>query len=576
MRRRPGALSASPESSATPEAWARRWRTVAPSGPAASSRSTRWRDTATRVAAAVSSLVTDAQGKERRVSPCVSRVPAASVTTTACGKSGRASWSKAVMVSRVPPGRRAASCPPAGTTGRRVLVVPPAGTTGTEGLAVERRRGPTCGGPPTGSGRGGSARCGGPGLGAEDEPALRAPVDGDGRPVGDLAAEHELGELVADLALHQAAQRAGAVRGVVALEGEPLRRGRGDLELDPALGEPVAQPVDLQLDDGAELVEAERVEDDDVVEPVEELRLERLAHRAHHGLVLGLLGHRLVDEELRAEVRGEDDDDVAEVHGAPLAVGEPAVVEQLEEDVEDLGVGLLHLVEQDDGVGPAAHRLGELAALLVADVARRGTDEPRDRVLLGVLAHVDAHDGALVVEEEVRQGLGQLGLADAGGPEEEEGPGGPVGVGQPGPRAPHGGGHGAHRARLADEPPADDVPHAEQLLGLPLEQPADGDAGPRGDDLGALVRGDAVGDHRGFGGPLGLGGLGLTDLPLDGGDLAVEQSGGPLEVALTLGAVGLDTQGVETLLEVTGPVVAGLPRLPAGGEGGELLGLVGG
>src|SRR5690606_41759475 len=64
------------------------------SGPAASSRSTRWRDTATRVAAAVSSLVTDAQGKERRVSPCVSRVPAASVTTTACGKSGRASWSR--------------------------------------------------------------------------------------------------------------------------------------------------------------------------------------------------------------------------------------------------------------------------------------------------------------------------------------------------------------------------------------------------------------------------------------------------------------------------------------------------
>ena len=37
-----------------------------------------------------------------------------------------------------------------------------------------------------------------------------------------------------------------------------------------------------------------------------------------------------------------------------------------------------------------AHGLGELAALLVADVAGRRADEPRDGVLLHVLGHVDA------------------------------------------------------------------------------------------------------------------------------------------------------------------------------------------
>jgi hypothetical protein len=41
-------------------------------------------------------------------------------------------------------------------------------------------------------------------------------------------------------------------------------------------------------------------------------------------------------------------------------------------------------------------------------------------VLLAVLAHVDADHGPLVVEEELGQRLGELGLADAGGTEEEE------------------------------------------------------------------------------------------------------------------------------------------------------------
>src|SRR3712207_8467602 len=52
-----------------------------------------------------------------------------------------------------------------------------------------------------------------------------------------------------------------------------------------------------------------------------------------------------------------------------------------------------------------------LPAGLVADVAGRRADQPGHRVLLGVLAHVDADHGPLVVEQELRQRLGQLGLA---------------------------------------------------------------------------------------------------------------------------------------------------------------------
>src|SRR3546814_5140169 len=78
-----------------------------------------------------------------------------------------------------------------------------------------------------------------------------------------------------------------------------------------------------------------------------------------------------------AEVGGQDDEGVAEVDGAALAVGQAAVVQHLQQDVEDVGVCLLDLVEQHHLVGPPAHRLGERAALLVADVARRRADHAR-------------------------------------------------------------------------------------------------------------------------------------------------------------------------------------------------------
>ena len=115
--------------------------------------------------------------------------------------------------------------------------------------------------------------------------------------------------------------------------------------------------------------------------------------------VFGLLEH------LRPDVRGHDDDRVAEIDGAAVAVGEPAVVEHLQEHVEDVGVGLLDLVEQHHGVGPTPDRLGELAAFLIADVAGRRADQARHRVLLHVLRHVEADHGVLVVEEELGEGF---------------------------------------------------------------------------------------------------------------------------------------------------------------------------
>ena len=233
-----------------------------------------------------------------------------------------------------------------------------------------------------------------------------------------------------------------------------LLRSVGQLEGQAPLGEPRAQPRELELDDLADLLAGQRLELDDLVDPVEELGPERLAHR------------RLV-----RHVRGHDQHRVPEVDGAALPVGQAPVVEHLEQDVEHLGMRLLDLVEQDDRVRAAPNGLGQLAALLEADVARRRADEPRDRVLLLVLGHVQPDHGAVVVEHELGERARELGLPHSGRAEEDERADRTVRVLEPGARAAQRIGHGLDGLVLADDALVQPLLHVDQLLGLALEQP---------------------------------------------------------------------------------------------------------
>ena len=83
-------------------------------------------------------------------------------------------------------------------------------------------------------------------------------------------------------------------------------------------------------------------------------------------------------------------------------------------------MGLLDLVEQHNRERLAADLFGQLATLLVAYVARRRTEQPGDRVLLAVLAHVELDQCVFVAEQELRKRLGQLGLTNTGGTGEDE------------------------------------------------------------------------------------------------------------------------------------------------------------
>ncbi len=95
--------------------------------------------------------------------------------------------------------------------------------------------------------------------------------------VDELALEHGHRQRILNQPLDRPLERPRAERRIVAFLGEhALRLGR-HLERDLALGEQLLEPRELEVDDLLDLLGAERVEDDDVVDAVEELGLERAA-----------------------------------------------------------------------------------------------------------------------------------------------------------------------------------------------------------------------------------------------------------------------------------------------------------
>ncbi len=112
--------------------------------------------------------------------------------------------------------------------------------------------------------------------------------------------------------------------------------------------------------------------------------------------------------------------DIFEIDRAALRVRQAAIVHDLQQDVEDIGMRLLDFIEQHDRIRPTTNGFGQLAAFVVADISRRRADQASDCVFFHVLAHVDADHGLLVIEQELSQRASGLRFADAGWPKEDK------------------------------------------------------------------------------------------------------------------------------------------------------------
>ena len=155
-------------------------------------------------------------------------------------------------------------------------------------------------------------------------------------------------------------------------------------------------------------------------------------------------------------------------------------------------MGLLHLVEQDDAVRPAAHGFGQLAAFVITHVSRRGADQTLHAELLHVLGHVDTHHGALVVEEIFGQRLRKLRLANARRAEEEEAADRTVGIGQARTAAAYGACHGGYRFVLAHDALVQLDLQVHELGHLALHHLGYGNARPCAYHLGDFLFGNLL------------------------------------------------------------------------------------
>ena len=60
-------------------------------------------------------------------------------------------------------------------------------------------------------------------------------------------------------------------------------------------------------------------------------------------------------EIARTKVGGHDNHGISEAGSAPLCVLQAAVLQNLEQQVENIRVGFFHLVQQNDRIGPTAN-----------------------------------------------------------------------------------------------------------------------------------------------------------------------------------------------------------------------------
>ena len=219
-----------------------------------------------------------------------------------------------------------------------------------------------------------------------------------------------------------------------------------------------------------------------------------------------------------------------------MAVREAAVVQHLQEQVEDVRMRLLDLVQENDRELLAPHGLRELAAVLEADVAGGRADEARDGELLHVLRHVEPHHRVLVVEELLREGLGELGLSDARRAEEQERADRTLAVLDAGARADDRVGDGVDGPVLADDALVERVREAHELFALALDELRHGDAAPARDDLRDLVRRHLLAQERRARVRAQVVLMHL-ELLLEFGDVAVLEPRRLVEVAFALGAL---------------------------------------
>mmetsp|Transcript_6937 Transcript_6937/g.11067 ORF Transcript_6937/g.11067 Transcript_6937/m.11067 type:complete len:310 (-) Transcript_6937:83-1012(-) len=266
-------------------------------------------------------------------------------------------------------------------------------------------------------------------------------------------------------------------------------------------------------------------------------------------------------EGLRPKVRGQDNQRLFEIRRPALSVGQHPIVQHLQQHVEHIRMRLFDLIKEDHLIRTPPHRFGQNPALVIADIARRGANQPRDRMLLHELRHVDANHGPIVVKQKLGQGFGQLGLAHARWTKEQERAQRAVFIIQPRARPADRIGNRPNGGILPDNAGMQLLFHTQQLVTFPFQHFGHRDTGPTLHDTGDLLGTYSFGDHGVAFGPFGLG-----QLAFQFGDHAIRQLARFGQVPLPLGNLKCGAGLVQLLLDVAGRGQFVPLALPLGGH----------
>src|SRR2546430_4034708 len=129
-----------------------------------------------------------------------------------------------------------------------------------------------------------------------------------------------------------------------------------------------AQSLKLYIDNLCDLIARKSMKDHDVVDAVKELRFEVLAQN---------LGDRFVHFVLvifhflnfpRTEIRSHDQNRILEINRSSFRISQAAIVENLQQDIENIGMRFFDLIKENDCVWTVSNRLSQLPAFLVTAI----------------------------------------------------------------------------------------------------------------------------------------------------------------------------------------------------------------
>ena len=195
---------------------------------------------------------------------------------------------------------------------------------------------------------------------------------------------------------------------------------------------------------------------------------------------------------MSTQIRGHDNNAVPCVDDATLAIGDTAIIHELQEDSENFLCGLLNLVEEQDREWATTQVFSKLATGVMANVSRGCTDHTAERVALLIFRHVEPDHCLWIIEEELGKRFCEQCLTGTGGTTEQEA-GGRVGVTETRALQANGVGDRDNGFLLADNNFAKVFLHVEQLVLFGGFEPRDRDTGPPTNNFIDLIGTNCIG-----------------------------------------------------------------------------------